>query len=426
MKLDIFNSTTRKVIIISAVVFAILAVITGIFWTDAQFNWFFDSINYWAGCVILSLALLSIWIVTGGERRTAKLYITSNGNLDFSTPRIYTRLKKSKAARFLGSVAWWTSLTLEQFEFENGKVRIQNTKGDTIEGLVKDLTVRRSFTKDRSSGEYYPYKYIITNPEGDNIKFYVNHSAFEEEEWNDMHMILEQAGTLNEPKTSKFARKSDKILSKLQDFDFSDIPGGIIELTVDTVAVKANGYVSSVIKKRLVKKNGKNSKWLEVLKQIKDWTLYILLLLYILAVIVYNIVTFPAWNHSKDEIASEYETSLYEEEYTDYDETETDTESSESTIYHLTGLIDGKYSIDMTLDVKNGTGSYFYVKSGSGQSLSLIITQLDEDGNIVIEEYNDNDEQTGLFEGRINNDGEIQGWFTNYKGKEMPFHLEID
>lgn len=95
----------------------------------------------------------------------------------------------------------------------------------------------------------------------------------------------------------------------------------------------------------------------------------------------------------------------------------------ETTTHYFSGIIDGKYKIRMTLR-SDGHGEYYYTKYGPNATLTLIITELAENGNIKIEEYNDKGEQTGLFDGRLDSSGEINGWFTNYKGKRMPFYLE--
>lgn len=419
-EINFYSRKTRLVVLILAIFFVVMAIITGILWPDAKFDWFFGDIVYWGGCTLLTIILLILWTVTGGEHRESHLYLTPDGDLDFSSPRNYTRLQKSRIAQLLGANAWWTSLTLAQFEFENGKVRLQNSKGESIEGLLKELTVRRSFTKNKITGDFYPYKYIITDNEGNSLKFYVNNNIYEENEWDDIHMLLEQAGTLIEPKVSKFTRKADKIVSALGDLDLTDIPGAVIEVAFDTVTVKAQGLMSTMVKKKLSKKKGKDSKWIKILTAIKDWFILILLILYLLAVIVYNLIYFPAWNHpTNDYSGQEEEVSVYE------DDANLD-EDSEEKVIHLTGIIAGKYPIDMTLDLGNETGTYYYVKNGPGNTLSLHITALDDDGNIVIEEYNDNGEQTGVFEGRVMNDGKIDGWFTNYQGKEMTFSLQID
>ncbi len=138
---------TRIFLLAAAGFFALIALITGIFYPDAEFDWFFGHCRYWGGSIILCLVALVGWIVIGGENRDAKLYLTSTGDLDFSTPREYTELQKSAVAKWLGRTAKWTSKGLSLFSFKDGNVRIITTTGDMIEGPLHDLTVRRSFTK---------------------------------------------------------------------------------------------------------------------------------------------------------------------------------------------------------------------------------------------------------------------------------------
>lgn len=128
---------------------------------------------------------------------------------------------------------------------------------------------------------------------------------------------------------------------------------------------------------------------------------------------------------------SDYETEYYTdtdndsdvEAYTWEENTDATDVVPETTTHSFSGIIDGKYKIRMTLR-SDGHGEYYYTKNGPDATLTLIITELDDNGKIKIEEYNDNGEQTGLFEGRMDNSGDIKGWFTNYKGKQMPFYLE--
>lgn len=431
--LDLNNRTTRKIILIVAVFFAVLAIITGIFWPDAQFDWFFGSIIYWGGCLLLSIILLIQWTISGGEHRESHLYLTPNGDLDFSTPRTYVSLQKPKVSKFLGAVAWWTTLTLERFEFSNGEVIIQNTKGETISGSLNALTVKRSFTNNNFKKEFYPYKYIISNAEGCKVKFYVNHSVFEINEWDDMHMILEQAGTLTESKVSKFSRKADKILSKLEDFDFSDIPGAVVEVTADTVIKKASGFASSIIKKKLSKKKSK-SKWIEKLSIIKDWCLYSILGLYLLVVIVYNLVTFPAWSHPDsdyDEI--EISNVLYQQSSSPKDELDNGADNEElfdqltqdMDLYSCRFNEEGGARMTIALEPETGSG---YYRAPSGNIYELTIEEenntrtsficssekLDGTPSKIVFQINLSEQLTNIEGKMLGTDGETVFTFTGY------------
>lgn len=79
----------------------------------------------------------------------------------------------------------------------------------------------------------------------------------------------------------------------------------------------------------------------------------------------------------------------------------------------------------MTLNVEDGIGTYYYTKNGADNTLDLEIIEIDNDGKIIMIETNDEGEHTGTFEGHIRYN-EIRGWYTNYRGKEMPFYLEVN
>ena len=89
----------------------------------------------------------------------------------------------------------------------------------------------------------------------------------------------------------------------------------------------------------------------------------------------------------------------------------------------LKGMINDKYRIVMQIymDVKNVSGSYYYVKNGSNNTLELSGSKNSND-YMLLKEYNSAGENTGTFEGKWSMDG-YSGTFTNYKGIKMPFKL---
>ena len=89
----------------------------------------------------------------------------------------------------------------------------------------------------------------------------------------------------------------------------------------------------------------------------------------------------------------------------------------------LKGMINDKYRIVMQIymDVKNVSGSYYYVKNGSNNTLELSGSKNSND-NMLLKEYNSAGENTGTFEGKWSMDS-YSGTFTNYKGIKMPFKL---
>ena len=89
----------------------------------------------------------------------------------------------------------------------------------------------------------------------------------------------------------------------------------------------------------------------------------------------------------------------------------------------LKGMINGKYKIVMQIhtDVKNVSGSYYYVKNGSNNTLELSGSKNSND-YMLLKEYNSAGEHTGTFEGKWSMNS-YSGTFTNYKGIKMPFKL---
>lgn len=89
----------------------------------------------------------------------------------------------------------------------------------------------------------------------------------------------------------------------------------------------------------------------------------------------------------------------------------------------LKGMINDKYRIVMQIymDVKNVSGSYYYVKNGSNNTLELSGSKNSND-YMLLKEYNSAGENTGTFEGKWSMDS-YSGTFTNYKGIKMPFKL---
>ena len=90
----------------------------------------------------------------------------------------------------------------------------------------------------------------------------------------------------------------------------------------------------------------------------------------------------------------------------------------------LIGSIDGKYPITMELRQEGSSlsGSYYYNRNGPDNSLS-VYGQLDG-SRFRLQEYDDNNNNTGNFVGTYNN-GSVTGTFTLADGKTMSFDLEV-
>lgn len=92
----------------------------------------------------------------------------------------------------------------------------------------------------------------------------------------------------------------------------------------------------------------------------------------------------------------------------------------------LKGMINDKYRIVMQIymDVKNVSGSYYYVKNGRNNTLELS-GSMNSNDYMILKEYNSAGEHTGTFEGKWSLDS-YSGTFTNYKGVKMPFKLHSE
>lgn len=91
-------------------------------------------------------------------------------------------------------------------------------------------------------------------------------------------------------------------------------------------------------------------------------------------------------------------------------------------INYLKGKIDGKYAVNMELDLRNWSGRYCYDKYGPKNSMDLVI--IDKEGDyLVIEEYNKHGEYCGEWRGSVTN-GVFKGTGT-FLDKNMPFKLSI-
>ena len=92
----------------------------------------------------------------------------------------------------------------------------------------------------------------------------------------------------------------------------------------------------------------------------------------------------------------------------------------------LTGYINGKYGVTMSLECKGErvTGTYYYHSQGSHNTLNLNGV-LDEDGNLEIHETNNQGQPTGHFNGIYGKSHGYQGTFVNYKGQQMPFMIDV-
>lgn len=91
-------------------------------------------------------------------------------------------------------------------------------------------------------------------------------------------------------------------------------------------------------------------------------------------------------------------------------------------VNYLKGKIDGKYKVNMVLDLGSYSGKYSYDKYGPKNSMTISVEE--KSGNyVVLEEYNKHGEYCGEWRGTLKN-GRYKGTGT-FNGKDMPFDLTI-
>ena len=80
------------------------------------------------------------------------------------------------------------------------------------------------------------------------------------------------------------------------------------------------------------------------------------------------------------------------------------------------------YAPEYAIEGSSVKGKYYYTKYDSSNSLKLVGTYSNKILNL--NEYNSDNENTGVFNGRYE-ENIFSGIFINYKGKQMPFKLYL-
>lgn len=423
-------------LLVLAAIFLILAICT--FNVPLEFDLFFCTVSYFSGFSVLCFIFLLSFVFSFGEQRDGKIYLTKDGNLDISTPRSYEALKKPALVRAIGRTQAFKSEALQSFEYADGRVKVLTNKGNYIDAPLNELTWKYSMTKPQDVGDWFIYKYTLTDEQGDSITYYRNNATFEENEWDDMNMLLSLSNKVDEGKYSKMNKKMTKALDMLKDFDFSDVAGSASEL------VFSQGYYGStkvidMVKIKLYGKD-KKKKSSETWRKIKKRTLTGLFCIYVLAVLIVNAVNLIDYlsksDNDADTVAVENveeaaEAGTNEEEVIENVAVKVpitiDSPNAFGGFQHeFHGKINNKYAVNMQLDLEEWTGTYYYLSS-SGGGLDLEIVYYDPQSRAIqIVETNRDGEQTGFFDGYLTYDGRFYGTFTNYKGIDMPFRLEVN
>lgn len=143
-------------------------------------------------------------------------------------------------------------------------------------------------------------------------------------------------------------------------------------------------------------------------------------------------ISFPS--SSRYSYSSLEETDDHEYAYDEpTEEVAEDTEHSASSMLtgtkYFKGRINGKYALHMELDFNDGSGRYYYDRSGVSNCLPIVIVEAtpDGDGNfyLVLEEYNQDEMLTGTWRGYFDSNNNTYKGTGDFNGKEMPFEIEI-
>lgn len=284
------SAKTKIILGCLTAIFIICGVLMAIFHPEAEFTWLFGEVKYFLGLFILAALFLFSFLSSLGESRDEKYYFTADGKLDLSTPRYYTKLKRHKLLELITKKG-----NVNEFAYDGeGNIYIKFKNGEELTAPLKDLTVSYSMDKDQISGDLFISKMKITTP--DNLEYKIKWGPeIEDAEFQDIFMILSTAGTLKEPKMTKAIKWMSKLKDAVDDFDFSDLVGsGIVAGTGLAASIigerkTAENNVISFIKSKVYVKKKKKS-WF---KKILQYFWYIVLIIYLIAVLIVNIAALP-------------------------------------------------------------------------------------------------------------------------------------
>lgn len=319
-----YESSTKKIVV--GAITAVLVILT--IWLfvsppKIEFDYIFDTIPY--GIIFMALSVFAVFYFATlfDEKRTSRIYLNSNGDLDIETPREYKPLSVSPVSWFLGRENKFMQKNLDYFKYQDGRVLIRNSKGHEIEGALSDLTYTYQMTKNKMTDEWYIYKYIITDANGNKVQFNQHNSLFTDEEYADIEMLLSLAGTVKESKVSKFTRKADSILSAISDLDFSNLASSAVELVGSTATSKITNAAGLVAKKRIFDRLSDKKK--SLFARIKEYGIWIVIAIIALVLIWVNITNAMEAYGGTSEESTEYN---YDQDNSDSDDS-SDNESTE-------------------------------------------------------------------------------------------------
>lgn len=317
-----YKSPTMK--IVGGVILAIFVILTIWFFVsppEIEFSYIFGTIPYELAFLLLSIMTFYYVSSLFDEKRKSRIYLDSNGDLDIETPREYEPLSVSPVSKVIGRANIYGQKNLSLFKYHDGRVLIRNSKGHEVEGALSDLTYTYKVDKNRGTDEWYVYQFIITDGNGNKVQFNEHSSLFTEEEYADIEMLLSLAGTVKEAKISKFTRKVDSIASTINDLDFSNL--NAIELAGTIATKKITDIAGLIAKKQIFDRLSDKKK--SLFAKIKEYSIWILLALFVIAIIWVNVENIIDANSSGSE-KTEYN---YEQSY------EQNNSGSESESYEI-------------------------------------------------------------------------------------------
>lgn len=414
--------------------------------TNMSFNaLFYDDLPVEYIFLFFGFIFLVVGYYFGSEHREAKLLIDNDGNPNVITPRSYVRLKATPLAKFFGGGDPFGADGLADFYYDGkGNVWIKGTKNNVVSGPLSAMTFKYKVKENPLTGAYYICSGKVTDPQGNSVTLNRNTALFENNEWDDMFLLLSFSGNVIDIKDKgalKVLHMSDNIL-KQYDFDIvaddpvDDAQPGMAGNGANRYA-PANNLASKLVKLKIIDYDFVRVR-AKIWEKLGLFVILTVLCIYFITVLVANL---SGSSSAKEELStddsSEYTAQSDKEKSQQQSVEVTDEEKQEDfddidqvalPFYNLElkGTIDGKYPVEMSVDLDKNEGEYRYLNVDGGM-LSLDITKFNrETYDIIMVEYNEDGERTGVFEGVVDfNDRVMSGAFTNSKDQKMPFELNI-
>lgn len=373
-----YTSTSKKLIVgIVLVVFVIASILSFIFSPDLKFSYLFGEIEYGVAFTLISVFLFFFFVSLFGEQRESKIYLTKDGNIDIITPREYVALKPSPISNILGRAnILYQKNNLRKFYYSNGHVYVENSRGEIVDEDLKDITFQFKMTKNKLNDEWNIYQYIITDKQGNKVRFNRHDALFNDEEYSDIEMILSLSGNVVESKISKVTKWADEIVSKVENLDPSDIVGSVVDVVEEEGTTALTNKVGQIARAKLI--NNLLPQKSSLFSKIKKYFFITVVVIYAIIVIVLNIENIREYagysNDTNTEDFSEYglsETYNDEEDMADVAVVEDGYDADSLALNYFMELAS---NIDYVYDCEYSDGNTFLLaiipETGSGAYLA--------------------------------------------------------